>query len=68
MTDSEFFKKYPEKDYKLEYVHSKESGFQDSIEETTYNIIDRKSGNNIGTVKKTEVTNRGSEPTIFWEE
>lgn len=67
MTDSEFFEKYPSTQYKLEFVRSKESGFQDSIEETTYNIIDRKTGNCVATVKKTEINEPRREPTIFWE-
>lgn len=66
MNDSEFFKKYPEEEYKLEFFRSKDSGFQDSIEETTYYIIDRKTGSKVATVKKTEVKERGREATIFW--
>ena len=67
MTKSELLEKYPEKNYHLNRVHSKESGFQDSIEETTYEVVDRNTNEVVATVKKTEVTERGCEPTIFWE-
>ncbi|AUU91525.1 hypothetical protein [Phytobacter diazotrophicus] len=67
MTESEFYKKYPTKDFELNRVHSKESGFQDSIEEITYDVVDKHSDEVVARVKRTEVTNRGSESTIFWE-
>lgn len=68
MTETEFFKKYPSTDYKLEFVRSKESGFQGSIEEDTYDVIDQETKEVVARVKRTEVKERGREPTIFWEE
>ncbi|MCU6335010.1 hypothetical protein KW823_00575 [Enterobacter quasiroggenkampii] len=67
MTESEFFKNYPSTDYKLEFVRSKESGFQDSIEENTYDVVDKKTKEVVARVKRTEVKERGREPEIFWE-
>ncbi|HDW0667327.1 TPA: hypothetical protein RKZ72_001787 [Enterobacter cloacae] len=68
MTETEFFKKYPSTDYKLEFVRSKESGFQDSIEVITYDIVDKKTKEVVATVKRTEVNEPRKEPEIFWEE
>ncbi|EPL2413323.1 hypothetical protein CIW62_18525 [Enterobacter cloacae] len=67
MTDSEFFEKYPSTEYELKFVHRKESGFQDSIEVTTYNLIKRKTEEHVATVKRTEVNEPRKEATIFWE-
>ncbi|MFH2243731.1 hypothetical protein ABK706_04775 [Enterobacter sichuanensis] len=67
MTESEFFKKYPATDYKLDFVRNKESGFQGSIEEDTYDVIDQETKEVVARVKRTEVKERGREPTIFWE-
>lgn len=53
MTDSEFFEKYPSTEYELKFVHRKESGFQDSIEVITYNLIKRKTEEHVATVKRT---------------
>ncbi|EIZ9612140.1 hypothetical protein MRB94_000804, partial [Cronobacter sakazakii] len=55
MTESEFFRKYPTKDYELNQLHRKETGFQDSIEEITYEIVDKKTKEVVARVKRTEV-------------
>ena len=67
MTESEFYKKFPTENFELNKVHSKEGGFQDSIEEITYDVVDKHSDKVVARVKRTEVTNRSSESTIFWE-
>ena len=67
MTESEFYKKYPKKDYELNQVHRKESGFQDSIEEITYDVVDKKTKEVVARVKRTEVSDPRREPSIFWE-
>ncbi|HCT5366329.1 TPA: hypothetical protein OT044_000436 [Citrobacter koseri] len=67
MTESEFYKKYPTKDYELNQVHRKESGFQDSIEEITYDVVDKKTKEVVARVKRTEVSDPRREPSIFWE-
>ncbi|MBL5943473.1 hypothetical protein JBO44_08705 [Enterobacter asburiae] len=67
MTDSEFFEKYPSTKYELKFVHRKESGFQDSIEVITYNLIKMKTEEHVATVKRTEVNEPRKEATIFWE-
>lgn len=67
MTESEFYKKYPTKDYKLNQIHRKESGFQDSIEEITYDVVDKKTKEVVARVKRTEVSEPRREPSIFWE-
>lgn len=67
MTESDFFKKYPTKDFDLNRVHRKEGGFQDSIEVITYEVVDKKTKEVVATVKRTEVNERRKEPEIFWE-
>ncbi|ELQ6171999.1 hypothetical protein ACI01D_000697 [Cronobacter sakazakii] len=68
MTESEFFRKYPTKDYELNQLHRKETGFQDSIEEITYEVVDKKTKEVVARVKRTEVNEPRREPNIFWEE
>jgi hypothetical protein len=65
MTDSEFFEKYPSTEYELKFVHRKESGFQDSIEVITYNLIKRKTEEHVATVKRTDKRTEKKKPLFF---
>ncbi|HCR0901188.1 TPA: hypothetical protein OMT82_000420 [Enterobacter cloacae] len=67
MTDSEMEIKYPHSDYTYKHCSRKTKGHQDSIEETIYEIVDKKNNEVVARVKHTEVQERGREPTSFWE-
>ncbi|EPY9615704.1 hypothetical protein H9Q89_15855 [Enterobacter cloacae] len=68
MTESDFYKKYVDNKFTLKFGPSRDRGHQDSITETSVEILDKKTNEVVAKVKRTEVNERGREPTIFWEE
>ncbi|WP_324662106.1 hypothetical protein [Enterobacter bugandensis] len=68
MTESEFFKMYPDNKYTLKFGRSRDRGHQDSITETIVEVLDKKTKEVVATVKRTEVNEPRREAVIFWEE